>query len=197
MSTGTARLKKARSARAALPVRDDLHALARARFMVGERVSVETLADELGVSRATAYRWAGNAEQVAGEVIGSLAESTFRRALAEARGRGAARVVDVMARGMRYVAASKAYRTFLEYDPQRALRVVASKEGPVQRRTIALHQALLEEEVGRGALELPVDAHTMAYALVRIVESFLYADAIAGEKPDLEKAVEILKLMLR
>ena len=197
MSTGVARLKKVRSARAALPVRDDLHALARARFMGGERVSVETLADELGISRATAYRWAGNAEQLAGEVIGSLAESTFSRALGEARGRGAARVVDVMARGMRYVAGSRAYRTFLEYDPQRALRVVASKEGPVQRRTIALHQALLEEEVRRGALELPVDAHTMAYALVRIVESFLYADAIAGEKPDLEKAVEILKLMLR
>ena len=48
-----------------------------------------------------------------------------------------------------------------------------------------------------GALRLPVDAHTMAYALVRIGESFLYADVIAGEKPDLDKAVEILKLMLR
>jgi hypothetical protein len=48
-----------------------------------------------------------------------------------------------------------------------------------------------------GALRLPVDAHTMAYALVRICESFLYADVIAGEKPDLDKAVEILTLMLR
>ena len=58
-------------------------------------------------------------------------------------------------------------------------------------------QELLEEEVRRGALRLPVDAHTMAYALVRVVESFLYADAVAGEKLDLEKAVDILKLMLR
>jgi hypothetical protein len=37
----------------------------------------------------------------------------------------------------------------------------------------------------------------MAYALVRLAESFLYADMISGEKPDLAKAVEILKLMLR
>ena len=51
--------------------------------------------------------------------------------------------------------------------------------------------------LARRALRLPVDAHTMAYALVRIGESFLYADVIAGEKPDLAKAVEILKLMLR
>lgn len=179
------------------PTAHDLHALARERFGRSERFSVEELAAELGVSRATAYRWAGNAEQVVAEIVAHLAEATFARALGEARGRGAARVVDVMARGMRYIAASKAYRAFIERDPEGALRVVASKEYPVQRRTIALHQALLEEEVRRGALELPVDAHTMAYALVRVVESFLYADAIAGEKPDVEKAVEILKLMLR
>jgi AcrR family transcriptional regulator len=175
----------------------DLHGLARRRFLRNERFSVEELAAELGISRATAYRRAGNAEQLAGEVIASLAEATFRRAVSEARGRGAARVIDAMVRGMRYVAASDAYRAFLERDPQKALRIVASKEGPVQQRTIALHEELLEEEVRRGALRLPVDAHTMAYALVRTVESFLYADPIAGEKPDLDKAVEILKLMLR
>ena len=98
---------------------------------------------------------------------------------------------------MRYVATSEAYRAFVERDPQKALRIVASKDGPVQQRTIALHEELLAEEVRRGALTLPVDAHTMAYALVRIVESFLYAYAIAGETPDLEKAVDIMKLLLR
>ncbi|HJQ84206.1 MAG TPA: QsdR family transcriptional regulator [Candidatus Binatia bacterium] len=177
--------------------RADLHRLARRRFLRKQRFSVEALADELGISRATAYRRARNAERLAGDVIADLAEATFRRALSEARGRGAARVIDVMARGMRYVATSPAYREFLERDPQKALRIVASKEGPVQQRTIALHEALLKEEVARGHLRLPVDPHTMAYALVRTVESFLYADPIAGEKPDLEKAVEILKLMLR
>jgi len=98
---------------------------------------------------------------------------------------------------MRYIASSKAYQAFLERDPQRALRIVASKEGPVQARTIALHEGLLQEEIARGALRLRVDAHTMAYALVRVAESFLYADLIAGEKPDLAKAVEIMTLMLR
>lgn len=175
----------------------DLLALARRRYLDGERLSVEELAAELGVARATAYRWVGNAEQLAGTVIASYGEAIFRRAEREARGRGAARVLDVMSRGMRVVAGSKAYRAFIERDPQRALRIVASKDGPVQAQAIALHQELLEEEVRAGNMRLPVDAHTMAYALVRVVESFLYADAIAGEAPDLDKAVEILKLMLR
>jgi hypothetical protein len=67
----------------------------------------------------------------------------------------------------------------------------------VQARVIALNEALLETEIARGHLRLPVDAHTMAYALVRIVEAFLYADMITGERPDLAKATQILALMLR
>jgi hypothetical protein len=179
------------------PTAPDLLDLARRRFLKGQRIGLEDLSAELGISRATAYRWAGNADLLSGLVIASIAEDTFRRATSEARGRGAARVVDVIARGMRYVATSAAYRAFLERDPQRALRIVASKDGPVQQRTIAMHEQLLAEEVRRGALKLPVDTHTMAYALVRVVESFLYADAIAGETLELEKAVAILKLMLR
>ena len=179
------------------PAAPDLVALARRRFVAGEPCDIDSLARELGVSRATAYRWAGNVEQLMGEVIASLAEATFRRAAGRARGKGAARVLAVMEQGMRFVAGAKAYREFLESDPQKALRIVASKEGPAQHRSIALHQRLLEEEIAKGHLKLSIDAHTMAYALVRTAETFLYADLIAGEKPDLAKARKILKLMLR
>jgi len=181
----------------ALPTAADLLGLATRRFLKGRRVRVEELAAELGVSRATAYRWVGNNEQLIGSVIASLGLEVYQEALRGARGRGAARVVEMMAHGMRIIAESPAYRAFLERDPERALRIVASKAGPAQASTIALHQQLLEEEIRAGNLQLPVDAHTMAYALVRIAESFLYADLIAGEKPDIAKAVEIVKLMLR
>jgi AcrR family transcriptional regulator len=179
------------------PTAADLLDLARRCFLRGERIQVEQLAAELGISRATAYRWAGNAEQLEGQVVASLVEGTFRRAESEARGRGAARVVDMMEHGMRLIAGFEPYRAFLERDPQKALRIVASKDGPVQQQTIALHQELLEKEMRQGHLRLSVDAHTMAYALVRIAETFLYADFIAGEEPDIDKAVGILKLMLR
>ena len=98
---------------------------------------------------------------------------------------------------MRYIATNKPYRAFLERNPQKALWIVTSQAGPVQGRIIALNEGLLREEIERGYLALPVDPHTMAYALVRIVEAFLYADMITGERPDLEKATQILALMLR
>ena len=66
----------------------------------------------------------------------------------------------------------------------------------MQRTAIATMQEMLEEEQAGGRLELPVDSHAMAYALVRLVESFLYADFIAGERPELEKAEAIILLML-
>jgi AcrR family transcriptional regulator len=174
----------------------DLLALARRRFLAGERLNVEELAAELGISRATAYRWAGNVDLLTAEVIAGIVEDTHNRSVREAKGKGAERIVDATARGLRYIATSAPYQAFIRRDPERALRIVASKAAPVQSRTIALNQRLIEEEMRSGALRLPVDAHTMAYALVRIGESFLYADAIAGEEPDLDKAIEILKLML-
>ena len=176
---------------------EELLNLARRKFLRGERCDIESLAAELGVSRATAYRWAGNAEQLMGEVIASVTEATFRRAAQEVTGKGADRIVAIMERGMHAVLDSREYREFLARDPQKSLRIVASKDGPSQRRAIELHQALLEEELAKGNLQLPVDAHTMAFALVRMAETFLYADLIAGETPDVDKAVTLLRLMLR
>jgi hypothetical protein len=132
-----------------------------------------------------------------GIVLADIAEANFHRAVAEATGTGADRIVDAMERGMRYIVTSRTYRQFLERDPNKALRLAASKEGPAQRRVVELHQALLDEEIARGSLTLPVDSHTMAYALVRTAESFVYGDLIAGERPALDDAVTILRLLLR
>ncbi|AXQ27806.1 TetR/AcrR family transcriptional regulator [Solimonas sp. K1W22B-7] len=177
------------------PTPDHLLALATARFKRGEFGDIEGMARELGVSRATAYLWAGNADRLCGMVICGLAERTHRESCAATR-RGPGRAAQVLVRSMRAIAGSRAFRRFLEADPEKGLRIVASKNGPVQQKSIELTQALLEEEVGQGRLRLAVDAHTLAYALVRLVESFLYADLIAGEEPDLDKAETILRLLL-
>ncbi|MEX2555841.1 MAG: QsdR family transcriptional regulator [Actinomycetota bacterium] len=180
------------------PTPDDLLDLARRHFVRGERLDVAGLGEELGISRATAYRWAGNEEELTGRVIASLAEATFRRVVKEARGKGVDRVVDAERRGLRYMSTFPAYRAFLEReDALTSMRIVASKHGPVQALQIRLHEEWLRELVDRGEITLSVDPHTMAYALVRTAEAFLYADLIAGEEIDLDKAVAIMRLLLR
>ena len=175
----------------------DLQSLARQWFIGARRIELQKLALELGISRATAYRWAGSAEQLVGQVLASLVDDTFQQILQRTTSTGSARVLEVLERGMHYAQRFQPLQQFLARDAQLGLRIVASKHGPVQGRTIANLERLLDEEVDRGHMTLPVDTAVMAYALTRIVESFLYADVITGATPDLENASKILKLMLR
>jgi AcrR family transcriptional regulator len=175
----------------------DLHRLARTWFFDARRIELQKLAQELGVSRATVYRWAGSAEQLVGEVLASLVTETLDQLALQAHNAGPRRMLNVLNRGMRIAHSFKPLRKFMKKDPQLALRVVASREGPVQARMIEKITDLLNEDIEAGHITLPVEPAVMAYALTRMVESFLYADLITGAPADLEQASAILELMLR
>jgi hypothetical protein len=55
---------------------------------------------------------------------------------------------------------------------------------------------LLDEERKAGALTLRADGDTLAYAIVRMTEGFIYHDAVVGTEPDVERAAEIVALLL-
>jgi AcrR family transcriptional regulator len=175
----------------------DLHSLARQWFIGAKRIELQKLAIELGISRATAYRWAGSAEQLVGHVLASLVDDTFRASIQQTPGTGSARVLKVLERYMYTASRFRPLRKFLARDAQMGLKIVASSMSPVQERTISNLRQLLEEEVEGGHMTLPVEPAVMAYSLTRIVESFLYTDLITGATPDLESASSILKLVLR
>lgn len=175
----------------------DLHSLARQWFIGARRIELQKLAVELGISRATAYRWAGSAEQLVGKVLASLVDDTFKQIVERTTSTGSERVLEVIAQGMRYARDFQPLQQFLAKDAQLGLKIVASKYSPVQERTIANIQQLLEEEINAGHMSLPVTPDVMAYALTRIIESFLYADLITGAAPELDNASSILELMLR
>ena len=102
----------------------------------------------------------------------------------------------MLMRGIRYMSSGPYRQWVTREDPERVLRLVASRYGPVQENTIRLTEELLIEEVAKGNIRLHTDPHTTAYAIVRITESFLYSDLIMGEEPDIEKAADILKLLV-
>jgi len=144
------------------------------------------LAEELGISRATLYTWVGSKERLLGEVIWSFAEAGVQQARAEARGSGADHIVDVVARFTRLNASFEPLRAFISQDPQLALRLLTSKDGPIQERMIAVARELLDERIEAGELEPALDVDTLSYLMVRVSESFIYSDLITGSEPDTE-----------
>ena len=174
----------------------DALAAARERWLAGERLDMGDLAAELGTSRATLYRWVGSKERLLGEVLWSVAERAFARARRDARGTGAAYVADTTEL---YLSASIGFaplRRFLEQEPEYALKVMASKHSPMQRRSIAATREVLAEQVAKGALDPPLDLDALAYLIVRIGESFLYSDVITGNEPDVATAADAVYALL-
>ena len=178
------------------PTVGDLLALAKRKFLEDRFENIEQLSAELGVSRSVAYKWVGNSERLLSLVIAQITEDSFSEVCDEVKSKGAMRIVDVLMRLSRKVAALKPHRRLIERNPEKVLRMITSKAAPVQSKAIQLTQALLDEESAHGRLRLPFDSHTLAYILVRICESFLYAENIANEALDFAKEELALKALL-
>jgi AcrR family transcriptional regulator len=192
--TSLERALDARQAPAPTPL--DALQLARERWLEHGRLDMGALAGELGVSRATLHRWVGSRERLLGEVLWTFAEQAIRDARAQARGTGVTYLCDSIERYMRATLHSKHVRRFLEQDPELALRVITSKRGPVQRRSIEALQEQLVEQVQAGRLQPALDPQDLAYLIVRIVESYLFSDLITGGEPDVERAIDAIEVLL-
>ena len=174
----------------------DALALARERWLQQGRLDMGALASELGVSRATLHRWVGTKERLLGEVLWTFAEATIRDARAAARGTGPDYLADSIERYMRAALQFGPLVRFVEQDPEYALKVLASKHSPMQRRSIAAMRSQLEEQVEAANLTPALDLDDLAYLLVRIVESYLYSDVITGSEPNIPRAIDAIRVLL-
>jgi AcrR family transcriptional regulator len=178
-----------RRGRPAAATREDVLAAALDAYLHGRRVDVRAIAAELGLGRSTIYRWFGSREGLVGEAVVRAAEPLFEEARAGARGQGGAALLDTFDRINRGLSAAPALRSFLELERD-ALRILTSSGGAVQPRMVAKVRRLIEEEMARG-FRPAVDAATLAYAIVRLAEAFLYNDATAAVRGDVDRLREI------
>jgi AcrR family transcriptional regulator len=156
---------------------------------------VQALAHELGLGRTTIYRWFGSREGLIGEVVVQAAEPLFDEARASASGRGGVALLDTFDRINRGLAEAPALRSFLELERD-ALRILTSSGGVVQPRMVAKIQAFIEDDARRGAYRPPVAPGTLASAIVRLAEAFLFNDATAAMRGDVDRLREIEAALL-
>ncbi len=173
----------------------DALALAQKKWLAGERLDIGKLAEELGVGRATVFRWVGSKEQLYGEVISAAFSQTLAWATRASKGHGATFLTDVTQNLLRALLASQPLRRFVNQDPEFAMRIVMSSGSPVEHRVISSVRALIDAEVAAGHLEPAMDTASLAYVIVRIAESFLYRDVISGDKPDVDTATTAIGLL--
>jgi AcrR family transcriptional regulator len=184
-----------RRGRPAAASRDNVLHLALNRYLHGERVDVQAIAAQLGLGRTTVYRWFGSREGLIGETVALAAEPLFDEARAGAKGDGGVALLDTFDRINRALAAAPALRTFLELERD-ALRILTSSGGVTHRRAVAKIESFIEHEVRAGTYDPPVDPSTLAYAIVRLAEAFLFNDATAAMRGDVERLREIEAALL-
>ncbi|GAA3921593.1 QsdR family transcriptional regulator [Microbacterium invictum] len=172
--------------------------LARELFISGRRIDMGGLAATLGVDRTSLFRWVGNRDALLSEVLWSLAIPTLVQA-EHATGdlHGADRVAALLTSFVADLNRAEYFREFLRREPARALRLLTTTESEIQRRYVATADWLVRRELGDAPLGGAIDVASLAYLLVRVSESFTYADLIAGDEPSAARAGVAFRLLLR
>ena len=96
----------------------------------------------------------------------------------------------------RALADAPALRRFLEQERETALRIISSSAGIVTPRMVQRIGEIIEAEVRSRAYRPPVDVETLAYAIVRLAEAFLFNDASARIRGDVDRLRDVEAAML-
>jgi AcrR family transcriptional regulator len=166
-------------------------------FVAGQRLDMRSLARRVGVARATLYRQAGNREQLLDQVLWWRARLLLAdHVRASAHLIGTDRLTAVIAGVLRGIGADRPVRMFLESDPETALRVMTGTRSTVHQGITAVLENLIDLERGRGAFDASLDSPTLAFAIIRVADGFLYSDVIADRAPDIDRATTVIQALL-
>jgi AcrR family transcriptional regulator len=185
-----------RLGRPAAATRAEAFGLARAHYLEGRRVDVQGIARELGLARTTMHRWFGPRDDLLSTVLATLAEERMLAHRRKAEGCGAKVLVASLYSYNCELVASVGLRTLLAQEQERALRLLTSSDGLVQPRMIATMQRLIDAEIAAGEFASSVASSTLAYAIVRLGEAFIYNDAAVGIRGDIDRLRDVHAALL-
>jgi AcrR family transcriptional regulator len=182
--------------RPAAASREDVLQAGLYRYLRGQRVDVQAIAAELGLGRATIYRWFGSREKLLGEVVIRATEPVLAEAGAGLSGKGGPGLLDTFDRFNRALADAPALRAFVDQERDAALRLIASGAGVVQPRMVELITGLITDEVEAGTYEAPVEPEILGYAIVKLAQAFLFNDRVAGIRGDVDRLRQVEAALL-
>ncbi|MFD3508707.1 QsdR family transcriptional regulator [Nocardia sp. NPDC058666] len=177
------------------PPQNDVLDTAISIFLRGERLELHAVATELGISRTTIYRRFGTREDLLGAAIARLFERVITAVDNRCTSRGAHRISEVFDQVLRRLAADPALRTYLQNESPAAHRLVTQADGAVHRCSVTLVERLIQRAQEHDDYRPPIDRTTLAYALVRLGESFLYSNAVDSDG-DIDHLLQVQTTLL-
>ena len=174
-------------------------AFLRAREIVrsGERLDMGHLAGELGIARATLYRWTGDRNQLLGDVMWAEVAAVLDHLRRTARGRGVRRIERAAAMFVDVIAGSPLLASFLALEGEAGLRLLTAPAGTVRPRIMAAVSDVIDAERAAGHYRPPAPVSVLADGIVSLGERFLYHGGEPALNPDPDTAKRVIALLLR
>ena len=158
------------------------------------------LAAQLGVGRATLYRWTGDRERLIKNVLETFLTDSFQwldELVLKKRLQGEERVATEIEQMMRVLTQSKVLRAMLKNEPDVALRILMSGgPGTLQAKSIERLLGVVEHERATGNYRPRLEPRLLALATVRLIDSYVYGNTIGGMKVDLQEASQVIRSLL-
>ena len=184
------------TARTLLPPETVLRTAQRIFLSTGT-LEMRALARELGIGRATLYRWNRGREELLSEVLLSLALANLRRVERDVdTPPGALRVAQVHDLHIRRISGNASFRSFIRSEPEVASRVLLEAGGRVHLGVTEALADFLRRQERESTWRAPLGVDTFAKVVSRMAETYIYADLIARGAPEPESADLVLRLML-
>lgn len=148
-------------------------ARALAGYLRGERLDIRALATDLGIGRTTMHRWFGTRDDLLGEVLGVAAVTLLQDTRREIGGHGGEALLNTFDAFNRALISVPALRSFLASERDAVSIITRADHGPNPQLVGAI-AAMVGHEVDQGDYVAPLEHDTLAFAIVRLAEAFLY-----------------------
>jgi AcrR family transcriptional regulator len=171
---------------------------AREYLREGRRIDMVALAADLGIARATLYRWTGDRERLLADAVSAEALAIAEHFHAQTRRRrGLSRIQAICVGYLAYFGDNPGVNAFLAHERGAGLELITRVRGGFRPRLVAWMTAMIQAEIDAGHYRAPADPALLAEGIVTIGERFLHHGGDPDVTPDPATAGRMIALLLR
>jgi AcrR family transcriptional regulator len=171
---------------------------AREYLRAGKRLDMVQLAADLGIARATLYRWTGGRERLLADAVWAEAHAIAEHIVhATPRQSGLARIQMICVDYLNYFGRNDGVTAFLRHERDSGLELLTRVNGSFRPRVVAWTRDMIQSEIDAGNYRAPADPELLADGIITIGERFLHHGGDPDVTPDAVTAGRMIAVLLR